>query len=481
MVEESNFKKDFLWGAATAGNQIEGAWNEDGKGPDLADAMVAGTKTIPRKITLNIDTDKYYYPSHQAIDAYHRYQEDIALFAKLGLKAYRMSIEWSRIFPNGDEQEPNEAGLKYYDRVFEELKRYGIKPIVTMYHNEMPLHLVNIGGWTNKKVIDYFVNYAKTILSRYKDYVEYWLPFNEINDLTTKVGNWNHGGILNPGTEVFQDQKDDPQKRFDALNNQFIASAKTVILGKKINSKFKFGTMICFITFYPLTPDPKDILATQKENQLRNLFSGDVQIKGTYPYFIKEYFKKKNLEFNVSDEELAEIAEGTCDFYTFSYYMSNCVTTHTGSAKVSGNIMGGAKNPYLQTSDWDWQIDPIGLRYTLNLIYDRYNVPIMVTENGLGAKDIVEDGQIHDVYRVDYLKSHIEQINLAIGDGVDLIGYTPWTAIDVISCSTGQMEKRYGFIYVDLDDKGKGSFKRIPKDSFYWYQKVIESNGKSLF
>lgn len=477
----SKFPENFLWGAATAANQVEGAWNLNGKGANLADAMVAGSHKNPRRITLDINEDKYYYPSHKAVEGYSHYKEDIKLFSELGLKVYRMSISWARIYPMGDEETPNEEGLNYYTEVFEELKKYNIQPLVTIFHNEMPLNLVKIGGWSNRKLIDYYVKFATTIMERYKDYVKYWIPVNEINDLTTGVGNWNHGGILNEGTEYFQDQKDDPNKRYQALHNQFVASAKTVLLGKQINPDFRFGTMICHITVYPLTPNPEDILLTQQEDQLRNRFSADVQIKGRYPYYMKKYFRDNNIVFECTDEDIEYIKNGPCDFYTFSYYMSNCITTNKDAAQVSGNIMGGAKNPYLKATEWDWQIDPVGLRYTLNHIYDRYNVPIMITENGLGARDVLtDDNQIHDDYRIEYYREHIKQMALAIDDGVELVGYTPWTAIDVISCSTGEMSKRYGFIYVDADDCGNGSYNRYKKDSFYWYQRCIKSNGDIL-
>lgn len=477
----SKFPENFLWGAATAANQVEGAWNLNGKGANLADAMVAGSHKNPRRITLDINEDKYYYPSHKAVEGYSHYKEDIKLFSELGLKVYRMSISWARIYPMGDEETPNEEGLNYYTEVFKELKKYNIQPLVTIFHNEMPLNLVKIGGWSNRKLIDYYVKFATTIMERYKDYVKYWIPVNEINDLTTGVGNWNHGGILNEGTEYFQDQKDNPSKRYQALHNQFVASAKTVLLGKKINPDFRFGTMICHITVYPLTPNPEDILLTQQEDQLRNRFSADVQIKGRYPYYMKKYFRDNNIVFKCTDEDIEYIKNGPCDFYTFSYYMSNCITTNKDAAQVSGNIMGGAKNPYLKATEWDWQIDPVGLRYTLNHIYDRYNVPIMITENGLGARDVLtDDNQIHDDYRIEYYREHIKQMALAIDDGVELVGYTPWTAIDVISCSTGEMSKRYGFIYVDADDCGNGSYNRYKKDSFYWYQRCIKSNGDIL-
>ena len=476
-----SFPSDFFWGGATAANQVEGAWDADGKGPSLADAMAAGSHTVPRRLTLDIDPNVYYYPSHEAVDFYHHYKEDIALMAEMGLKMYRMSIAWTRIFPTGIEEEPNEAGLRFYDQVFAELRKYGIEPLVTIYHNDLPLHIVkHLGGWPNREVIDLYVRFAETIMRRYKDVVKYWIPFNEINDLTTGVGNWNHGGILNPGTVDFSNQVDDPNKRYAALHNQFVASARVVTLGKKINPAFRFGTMICHITVYPLTCRPEDVLLTQQEDQLRNCFSGDVQCKGEYPYFMRRYFERNNIHFQVAPEDVRILKEGTVDFYSFSYYMTNCITADKNATQVSGNIMGGAKNPYLSATEWNWQIDPIGLRYTLNHVYDRYGLPIMVTENGIGAKDLLEDGKVHDPYRIEYLREHLRQMRLAIDDGVDLIGYTPWTSIDVISCSTGEMAKRYGFIYVDRDDAGQGTMKRYRKDSFYWYQNVIRSGGAEL-
>lgn len=476
-----SFPKNFLWGAASAANQCEGAWNTEGKGISISDVMTSGTHKEPRRITPVIDETKYYYPSHEAVDFYHYYKEDIALCAEMGFNVFRMSINWTRIFPNGNETEPNENGLKFYDDVFAELKKYNIEPLVTIYHNENPFQLTEeCNGWADRRCIDYYMNFCEVLFNRYKDVVKYWIPFNEINCLTTKLGNWNHAGILNEGTEYFTDQVDDPSKRFAALHHQFVASGRAVKLGKSINPDFQFGTMICHITVYPLTPNPDDILMTQQEDLMRNCFSGDVQVKGIYPYYIKRYFERNNIVFDITEQDLIDIKEGTVDFYSFSYYMSNCITAQKDAAQVSGNVMGGAKNPYLKATEWDWQIDPKGIRYTLNHIYDRYQVPIMVTENGLGARDTFVNGEIHDDYRIEYLRQHIEQMRLAIDDGVDLIGYTPWSTMDLVSVSTGEMEKRYGFIYVDKDNSGNGTMKRYKKDSFYWYKKVIETNGEEL-
>lgn len=478
MNEITKFPKGFLWGGAIAANQIEGAWNLDGKGISTADIMTSGTHDEPRKITLEIDKENYFYPSHTASDFYHNYKEDIKLCAEMGFRVFRMSINWTRIYPNGDEQNPNELGLEFYDRVFDELLKYNIEPLVSIFHNECPLTFyTKYGGWDNKALIELFEKFSVTLFNRYKDKVKYWIPINEINALSTPVGNWNHGCILNEGTVYFEKQVDNPTKRWNALHNQFVASARAVIAGKKINPEFQFGTMISHITMYPLTPNPLDVLKTQEEDQIRNCLSGDVQVLGKYPYFASKYFNKIGVHLNVTDDELEIIRLGKVDFYSLSYYMSNCVSATPDVEKVSGNIMGGAKNPYLESTDWNWQIDPIGLRYSLNKIYDRYNVPIMVTENGLGAFDELNaDNTINDDYRIKYLEEHIEQMRLSIEDGVDLIGYTPWSSIDLVSVSTGEFAKRYGFIYVDQNESGTGSLKRFKKDSFYWYKNLIENN-----
>ena len=481
MKERQGFKKDFLWGGAIAANQCEGGWLADGKGPSVADVMTSGTKENPRKITLDIDP-KEYYPTHEAIDFYHRYKEDIALFAEMGFKSLRLSIAWARIFPNGDDEKPNEAGLRFYENVFLELKKYNIEPIVTIWHNETPLNLVKkYNGWASREVVNLFERYCEVIFKRYKGLVKYWITFNEINSLMRPLGNWNHGGILHEGTVYFTQQKDVPQMRFQALHHQFIASAKAVIKAHEISDDYRVGCMVCYITGYPATPDPRDVLLNQKEDMVRNLFCSDVQVLGKYPYYIENYFKENQLDihFEKGDSEL--LKKGIVDFYSFSYYMSVCVGHDSSAQKVDGNIMGGLKNPYLKTSQWDWQIDPQGLHWTLHHVYDRYHIPILLAENGLGAYDHVEaDGCIHDDYRIAYIRDHIVEMKKAVNEGVDLFGYTPWGCIDLVSVSTGEMEKRYGFIYVDKDNEGNGTMERKRKDSFFWYQRVIASNGEEL-
>ena len=474
------FKKDFLWGGATAANQCEGAYLEDGKGLSVSDILTLGSHKEPRKIALDMD-DTYCYPAKKAIDFYHHYKEDIALFAEMGFNVYRFSIAWTRIFPNGDDEIPNEEGLKFYDRVFEELKKYNIEPLVTISHNEMPLNILKkYHGWPNKKVINLYVKYCEVLFNRYKNDVTYWLPFNEINNLMLPLSNIIHGGIYLEGTQDFNNQKDDPNLRFNALNNVLIASAKAVKLGKEINPNFKFGSMICHITLYPRTCHPDDIFLVHQNDLVRNCMCSDVMLKGEYPFYAWNFFEKNHIHINLNDEEKRILKEGTCDFYSFSYYQSICESCQSFDEKTSGNIMGGVRNPYLKLTEWDWPIDPVGLRYTLNKVYDRYRVPVFISENGLGAVDHLENGKVHDPYRIAYLRDHIQEMEKAVEDGVDLFGYTPWGCIDLVSVSTGEMKKRYGFIYVDVDDFGNGSYKRYQKDSFYWYKKVIASNGENL-
>ena len=480
-MNKLQFPKDFLWGGATAANQFEGGWNADGKGPSTSDMLTGGTHTVARRISKEIE-EGVHYPSHEAIDFFHRYKEDIALFAEMGFKTFRMSINWTRIFPTGTELEPNEAGLKFYDNVFDELLKYGIEPLVTISHYEMPFGLTKkYNGWAGREVIDCYVRYAETVFNRYKDKVKYWLTFNEINVGTMPLGGYLGLGILNEGTKDFIHQADVPQLRFQGLHHQFVASAKAVKLGHEINPNFQIGCMIAYMTTYPFTCNPDDILLAQNEMKMHNHFCGDIHVRGEYPYYAKRYFEENNIEIKVEDGDLEILKEGTVDYYTFSYYMSNCASADPNLEATSGNLLGGVKNPYLKASDWGWQIDPKGLRYTLNEIYGRYEIPMMIVENGLGAFDKVEeDGTINDSYRIDCLKEHIVQMGEAIKDGVELWGFTPWGCIDLVSASTGEMEKRYGFIYVDKDNKGVGTLDRKKKASFDWYKKVIATNGEEL-
>ena len=477
----SVFSENFLWGGAVAANQCEGAWDVDGKGISDSDVCTGGSHTRSKRITRTLEPDTFY-PSHEAIDFYHHYKEDIELFAKMGFHVFRFSIAWTRIFPTGMEAEPNEEGLKFYDRVIDECLSHHIEPLITISHYEMPFALTEkYNGWSSRECIDFYVNYAKTLFTRYKGKVKYWLTFNEINAGTMPLGGFLSLGILNEGTTDFNNQVDNPKLRFQGLHHQFVASALAVKAGHEIDPDCKIGCMICHMTTYPMTCNPDDMLEAQKKNQILNQFCGDVQVRGEYPKFMDRYFRENGLEIKMEPGDLEIIKEGCVDYYTFSYYMSNCASADPDLEKTSGNLMGGAKNPYLESSDWGWQIDPKGLRYTLNELYGRYQIPLMVVENGLGAYDKKEeDGSIQDDYRISYLKKHIEQMREAVADGVDLMGYTPWGCIDLVSASTGEMAKRYGFIYVEKYDDGSGDLSRKKKKSFDWYKKVIETNGEVL-
>ncbi|OUQ23458.1 6-phospho-beta-glucosidase [Lachnoclostridium sp. An131] len=475
------FKKDFLWGGAVAANQCEGAWNVDGKGISCADICTGGTHTRPKRITPVLE-EGTFYPSHEAIDFYHHYKEDIALFAEMGFKVFRFSVNWTRIFPTGEEKEPNEKGLEFYDRVIDECRKYQIEPLITLSHYEVPFALTQkYNGWASRELIDLFIRYCEVLFRRYKEKVKYWLTFNEINSATGKFGGFLSQGILNEGTKDFMHQVDIPQLRFQGLHHQFVASAKAVKLAHEIDPEYRVGCMQLFATMYPLTCNPKDVLACQEFNQVKNWFCGDIQVRGRYPGYILRYFKEQGMKIEMQEGDAETLREGCVDFYTISYYMSGCISAEPGKKAAEGNLIGGVENPYLKSSDWGWQIDPEGLRYTLNEIYDRYQIPVMVVENGLGAFDKKEeDGSIQDDYRIDYLRRHIEEMREAVEDGVDLMGYTPWGCIDLVSASTGEMAKRYGFIYVEKYDDGTGDLSRRKKKSFDWYKKVIESNGEIL-
>lgn len=478
MVE---FPKNFLWGGATAANQIEGAFDVDGKGLSIDDMFSNGTHTSPRKITKDTDAS-LYYPNRVGIDFYHRYKEDIAYMAEMGFKVFRMSIAWTRIYPTGEEEEPNEAGLKFYDDVFDECKKYGIEPLVTLCHYEMPLHLTELyNGWADRRVISLFMKYARTVFTRYRKKVKYWLTFNEINvPAMMPMGNYLGLGIRNEGTKDYQHQVDNLQLRYQALHHQLVASARAVLLGHELNPDCKIGNMIAMNPSYPYSCRPEDVMLAEQRWEQDHFYCADVQVRGEYPFFAHHIWKSKNIELVWDKDDSRILKEGTVDFLTFSYYQSLTVTTEK-HMETSDSIMGGVKNPYLKTNAWGWSIDPIGLRYILHRLYGRYQIPLMIVENGLGADDkLEEDKKIHDTYRIAYLKEHIQAMADAIADGVDLLGYTMWGCIDCISAGTGEMKKRYGFIYVDSDDYGNGTFQRYKKDSFYWYSKVIKSNGTEL-
>ena len=472
--------QDFLWGGAVAAHQLEGGWREGNKGISVADVMTNGANGVERKITEGVVAGEYY-PNHDAIDFYHQYKADIKLFAEMGFKCFRTSIAWTRIFPKGDEKEPNEEGLKFYDDLFDECLKYGIEPVITLSHFEMPYHLVTeYGGWRNRKVIVYFVNFATTVFERYKDKVKYWMTFNEINNQTDYKRGFS---IFTNSGIIPKDGENVEETMFQAAHYEAIASALAVQIGHKINPEFKIGAMIAMVPLYPATSDPKDILKAQRAMQWR-YWLGDLQVLGKYPEWLLRYQTQHHLEIDRTLEDLDVLQAGTVDYLGFSYYMSFTVSAHGAADSVFAydEMQDLVRNEYLPASDWGWQIDPEGLRYAMNWMNDRYHIPQFIVENGLGAIDKVEeDGSIHDEYRIDYLKKHIEQMKLAVEkDGIELMGYTPWGCIDLVSAGSGQMDKRYGFIYVDKNDKAEGTLKRSRKDSFYWYKKVIESQGTQL-
>lgn len=468
---EIRFPEGFLWGGAVAANQLEGAYNEDGKGLSVQDVTPKG---LFGPVTEAPTPDNMKLVG---IDFYHRYKEDIKLFAEMGFKVFRTSIAWSRIFPKGDEMEPNEKGLQFYDDLFDECLKHGIEPLVTLSHYETPLHLSKeYDGWVNRKLVDFYKRYVTTVFKRYKGKVKYWLTFNEINSILEAP--FMSGGIYTPKDKLSK------QDLYQAVHHELVASASAVKLCHEIDPEAKIGCMILSMPTYPLTPNPDDVVKVM-EFEHRNYFFGDVHARGAYPGYMKRFFREKGIEikFEPGDEE---ILRHTVDFISFSYYMSVCQTADPEKlAAGEGNILGGIPNPYLKSSEWGWQIDPQGLRIVLNDFYDRYQKPLFIVENGLGAVDeliVNKAGEktVEDDYRIQYLNDHLAQVAEAIADGVEVMGYTTWGCIDLVSASTAQLKKRYGFIYVDRHDDGSGTLERYRKNSFHWYKEVIATNGKSL-
>ena len=477
-MKSGRFPEGFLWGGAVSAHQCEGAYRTGGKGLSIADVMTAGTRTAARKITDGI-VEGESYPNHEGIDFYHTYREDIKLLAEMGLKCFRTSIAWTRIFPRGDEKEPNEEGLQFYDDLFDTCRKYGIEPIVTLSHFETPYTLVKeYGGWKNRRLIEFFARYAETVMSRYRDKVQYWMTFNEINHCKpdSELGMWLAGGIRCDNGERAE------KVCAQAVHNMFVASARAVRKGKQLNPDFKIGCMIGYIPYYPLSCDPRDVFATEERGR-EDYFFSDVMVKGQYPYYKKKQYEKQGLNLEIEETDEEELKAGTVDYIGFSYYMSNVYCADESKLNASsGGIIKTVKNPYLQATKWGWAIDPLGLRISLNRLYERYEVPLMIVENGYGAYDQRKaDGTIDDDDRISYFREHIRAMETAINeDGVKLLGFTPWGCIDLVSASTGEMEKRYGFIYVDKDNQGQGTGERSRKKSFYWYQNVIRTNGEEI-
>ena len=468
MKEKKQFPEGFLWGGAVAANQVEGAYLEDGKGLSVQDVLPHGVR-FPRSAEPTPDNLKL-----EAIDFYHRFREDIALLAGMGFTCFRMSIAWSRIFPQGDEETPNEKGLAFYDAVFDELLKYGIEPVVTLSHYETPLHLAEVyDGWTDRRLIGFFERYCRTVFERYKTKVKYWITFNEMNSVLTEP--FMSGAINTPKEHLSQSQL------YRAIHHEFVASALATKLCHEIIPEAKIGCMILALPMYPLTSDPEDVIAAMYD------FFADVQMRGYYPGYALRDMERKGIRLDITPEDRVLLKENTADFMGFSYYVSACETAHhkNQDPNVANLLTDGVPNPRLEATEWGWQIDPEGLRYTCNYYYDRYQKPLFCVENGLGAVDRLVDTPegktVMDDYRIDYLKAHLQELYKAVEDGVELMGYTAWGCIDLVSASTAQMKKRYGFIYVDRNDDGTGSMNRYKKKSYDWYKHVIETKGASLF
>ncbi|MDO4814609.1 MAG: 6-phospho-beta-glucosidase [Gemella sp.] len=477
-MTKKSFPDNFLWGGATAANQCEGAYNVDGRGLANVDVVPIGKDRFPiitgKKKMFNFE-EGYFYPAKDGIDFYHNYKEDIALFAEMGFKTFRLSIAWTRIFPKGDELEPNEAGLQFYENVFKECKKYGIEPLVTITHFDCPMHLIeHYGGWRNRKLIEFYERLVTTLFTRYKGLVKYWLTFNEINMIL-------HAPFLGAGL-CFEEGENPEQVKYQAAHHELVASALATKIAHEIDPENKVGCMLAAGVFYAHTAHPADNWEAMNKNR-NNYFFIDVQARGEYPNYAKKKFEKLGLNIEMTEEDLKLLKENTVDFVSFSYYSSRVATAEEHLVEqTASNIFKSLKNPYLETSEWGWQIDPLGLRITLNTIWDRYQKPMFIVENGLGAADEPdENGNIEDDYRISYLREHIKAMSDAINeDGVELLGYTSWGCIDLVSAGTGEMKKRYGFIYVDRDNEGNGTLKRTRKKSFHWYKKVIASQGTDL-
>lgn len=484
----TGFPKDFLWGGATADFQYEGGFNEGGRGINSQDFVTSGSVKQKRQITLQLKDgsrgtvnslesfpdgaeaklyDDVYYPSHKAVDFYHHYQEDIALMAEMGFNIFRFSICWSRIYPTGVEEEPNEEGLQFYDAVIDECRKYNIEPLITICHDEMPDYLArNYDGWNNRVLIDAYVKYSTTLFERYRGKCKYWLTFNELNAI--------HGyaklGI----------HKETPQTFYQCQHHMFVASSKAIKIGHEMMPDAMFGAMFAMSEMYPATCKAEDVFACYEHRRM-NYFFIDVMARGKYPNYAQKIFDEKNVHLHMEEEDLELIRDYPLDFVSFSYYRSSTITADHFTTMDPMGIMGGEGNPYLPSTPWGWPIDPLGLRYCLNELYDRYQKPLFVIENGLGEIDALEDGTVHDSYRIEYLSKHFQAMKDAINiDHVPCFGYTMWGPLDLVSLSTGEMKKRYGFVYVDMDDEGNGTLKRVKKDSFAWMKKVIASNGEDL-
>ena len=474
-------REDFLWGGAVSAHQLEGAFREDGKGLSVSDVLTAGAHGVPRRITDGVVAGESY-PNHEGIDFYHTYEQDIALFDEMGFKCLRTSISWSRIFPQGDETEPNEAGLAFYDRLIDCMIDHGIEPIITLSHFEMPLHLASdLGGWLNRDMIEFFTRFARVCFERFHDRVTYWMTFNEINNqhnYLNDIYGWTNSGVC------FTRQNDPHRAMLQAVHYQFVASAIAVNMAHEVDSRLRVGCMVAADVVYPFSCHPQDACMAMDAMHSTFYFT-DVMARGTYPNYAKSMLSQLSEPLDITDADRKALRAGTVDYIGFSYYMSN-VVDHDAHVDVSDSVSYSdehmVSNPHLKANEWDWQIDPVGLRYTLKAFDERYGLPQFIVENGIGIIETLDSNEtVEDDARIEFLRDHIEQMKLAVEeDGVDLIGYTVWGCIDLVSFTTGEMRKRYGFVYVDKNDDGTGTGRRFKKKSFGWYQGVIASNGENL-
>ncbi|MFC6346350.1 glycoside hydrolase family 1 protein [Vagococcus carniphilus] len=475
-----SLREDFLWGGAISASQTEGNYLSDGRKPSNFDFLPLTKDRLKpvykdKEINLLTDMSDLVYPSRTGIDFYHTYKEDIKLLSELGINSFRFSISWSRIFPTGEENEPNEKGLAFYDKILDELDKYNIEPIVTISHFEIPIYLVeNYNGWESRKVLDLYLKFSETMMKRFSQRVKYWIPFNEMNMVL-------HIPFIGGGIQ-FSETKNNLEIQYQAGHHQLLANALTIKKGREINPNFQFGTMLAAGKTYAYTSKPEDVFAALQSDK-DNLFFSDVQVFGEYPIGSKHFFEKNNIHLVMEKDDLKNLKENTVDFVSFSYYSSACTSSDVeGLETVATNGFTTIRNPYLPKSHSVWQNDPLGLRITLNQLYDRYRLPLFIVENGLGTQDELTNKQVVDYYRIDYLNEHLKQMYLAVSeDGIPLMGYLMWGIIDLTSVSEGKISKRYGVIYVDQDDEGKGSKERIKKDSFNFYKQVIETKGRYVF
>lgn len=480
MTKTNRFPENFKFGGAVAACQVEGAYDIDGRKPSTSDIHVYDTNlernnikkegggTLDEIKTALEDTENYY-PKRHGIDFYHTYKEDLKMLAELGLETFRTSISWSRIFPNGNEETPNEAGLAFYDKLIDEILANDMEPVITMAHYDLPIHLVTeYGGFSNRKIIEFFTRYSRVLLERYGHKVDKWIVFNQVNLVPT---------VQFGSLEIYDNQAENMEElMYQAVHNQFIAAAKTKEIATELGLSANIGTMIADCTYYPATCRPEDVVWTMKKNRMQYFYT-DVQLRGHYPQYALKYFEDQNFAIKMEQGDKELLKENTMDFLGISYYSSKVAEfeKHTMLSDSAG------QNPYLRPTPWDWRVDPLGFYNSISQYWDRYGVPIMIAENGFGAIDKLEDETVHDNYRVNYYKDHLKVLKECMDEGVEIISFLAWGPIDIVSSSSSEMSKRYGFIYVDIDDLGNGSKNRLKKDSFDWYQKVIKTHGESLY